>query len=72
MSVVPDEGLEMSEARVWRKSSYSDGRGGNCVEVAELPCGAALRDSKHPAKGRLPFASSEWTAFLHSARDSRR
>lgn len=55
----------------FRKSSYSDGRGGNCVEVAELPCGAAVRDSKLPGAGHLPFASSEWTAFLHSARDIR-
>lgn len=51
----------------FRKSSYS-GHGQNCVEVAELPCGAAVRDSKNPSKGHFPFPSSEWTAFLRSAR----
>lgn len=51
----------------FRKSSHS-GQDQNCVEVADLPCGAAVRDSKNPAKGHLPFSSSEWTAFLTSAR----
>lgn len=50
----------------FRKSSYSSDRV-NCVEVADLPCGAAVRDSKLPAAGHLPFRSSEWTAFLRSA-----
>ena len=51
----------------FRKSSYS-AQGQECVEVADLPCGAAVRDSKHPANGHLPFPSPEWSAFLHSAR----
>ena len=34
----------------WRKSSYSNGTGGNCVEVADLPSGRAVRDSKHPER----------------------
>ncbi|WP_083936363.1 DUF397 domain-containing protein [Nocardiopsis ganjiahuensis] len=29
--------------------------------------GAAVRDSKHPTAGHLPFPTAEWTAFLHSA-----
>ncbi|GAA1091717.1 DUF397 domain-containing protein [Nocardiopsis metallicus] len=51
----------------FRKSNYSGETGGNCVEVAGLPCGAAVRDSKRPAAGHLPFPAAEWTAFLHSA-----
>ena len=51
----------------FRKSTHS-GHGQNCVEVAELPCGAAIRDSKHPTNGHLPFPSSEWGAFLTTAR----
>ncbi|QVQ54038.1 DUF397 domain-containing protein [Spiractinospora alimapuensis] len=51
----------------FRKSSYS-GRGDNCVEVADLPAGAAVRDSQHPELGHLSFAASEWSAFLHAAR----
>ncbi|MGA5880458.1 DUF397 domain-containing protein [Streptomyces cellulosae] len=33
-------GIDLSDA-VWRKSSYSNGTGGNCVEVAEAFPGAA-------------------------------
>ncbi|MBQ1080682.1 DUF397 domain-containing protein [Nocardiopsis sp. B62] len=52
---------------VFRKSSYS-GQDQNCVEVAELPCGAAVRDSKNPEKGHFPFPAVEWSAFLGTAR----
>jgi Domain of unknown function (DUF397) len=34
---------------VWRKSSYSSGNGGQCVEVAtNLPGVVAVQDSKNP------------------------
>ncbi|GAA1437105.1 DUF397 domain-containing protein [Nocardiopsis tropica] len=56
----------------FRKSSYSTG-GENCVEVADLPAGAAIRDSKHPELGFLPVGASEWTAFARMvARDRAR
>lgn len=51
----------------FRKSSYT-GVNNNCVEVADLPCGAAVRDSKHPDRGHLPFPAAEWDAFLTAAR----
>lgn len=54
---------------VFRKSSYS-GAGENCVEVADLPRGAAVRDSKRPERGHLPFPSTEWGAFLTAARSN--
>ncbi|OLT27005.1 DUF397 domain-containing protein [Nocardiopsis sp. CNR-923] len=50
----------------FRKSSYS-GQGVNCVEVGGLPHGAAIRDSKHPDAGYLPFSTAEWTTFLKAA-----
>jgi hypothetical protein len=34
----------------WRKSSYSNGNDGDCVEVADLPGGMAVRDSKLDAR----------------------
>ncbi|MDA2810654.1 DUF397 domain-containing protein [Nocardiopsis sp. RSe5-2] len=55
----------MSKQPEWRTGSYS-GVNGNCVEVARLPAGAALRDSKHPDDAVLGFPSSEWRAFLSS------
>lgn len=57
----------MSNALTWRKSTHS-GVNGDCVEVADLPCGAAVRDSKHPERGHLDFPAAEWTAFLTAAR----
>ena len=48
----------------WRKSSYSGGNGGACVEVAALPDGTwAVRDSKDPAGPRLAFIPAQWLAF---------
>ncbi|GAA4916840.1 DUF397 domain-containing protein [Streptomonospora salina] len=52
---------------VFRTSSYSDRV--NCVEVADLPEGAAVRDSKDRDAGVLEFPASEWRAFLDAARD---
>ncbi|GAA3721577.1 hypothetical protein HDA32_002063 [Spinactinospora alkalitolerans] len=57
----------MIDELVFRKSSYS-GQAPNCVEVAGLPSGAAVRDSKHPVLGHLAFPVTEWDAFLTAAR----
>lgn len=48
---------------VWRKSSRSDNNGGACVEMAELPTGVAVRDSKDAAGPTLRFDADSWTAF---------
>ena len=48
----------------WRKSTYSNGSGGNCVEVADLPNGRAVRDSKHPQGPVLEFTRDAWRAFV--------
>jgi hypothetical protein len=49
---------------VWRKSSYSSGNGGNCVEVARnLPGAVAVRDTKDPDGPRLAIAPGRWRAF---------
>lgn len=57
----------MSNELAFRKSSYS-GQDANCVEVADLPSAAAIRDSKHPDAGHLPFPAAEWSVFLRTAR----
>lgn len=59
----------METPLAWRKSSYSSGRGENCVEVAPLPLGAAMRDSKHPQAGHLAFSVQEWAVFVSSLKD---
>jgi len=49
----------------WRKSSFSGGNGGDCVEVAVLPdARRAVRDSKDPDGGAVVFDSGEWNAFI--------
>ncbi|WP_413103981.1 DUF397 domain-containing protein [Streptomyces sp. Inha503] len=54
-------------AAVWRKSSYSNGDGGDCVEVADnLPGLVPVRDSKNPDGPALIFAAESWAAFIAS------
>ncbi|UXY22242.1 DUF397 domain-containing protein [Streptomyces cynarae] len=50
----------------WFKSSYSDGEGGECVEVATCPTTIHVRDSKHtPETGpTLMIPSASWEAFI--------
>ena len=55
---------------VWRKASHSNGNGGNnCVEVAFLDTGVAVRDSKDRSGPALMFTTAEWTAFVDSAKE---
>lgn len=55
---------------VWRKASYSNTQGGNCVEVATLADGSrAVRDSKNPSGPSLVFTPSEWAAFIAGVKD---
>ncbi|MFC4532959.1 DUF397 domain-containing protein [Sphaerisporangium dianthi] len=52
-------------AAVWRKSSFSGGNGGQCVEVADnLPSVVAVRDSKIPDGPKLLFDPSGWRSFV--------
>ncbi|TQK45044.1 uncharacterized protein DUF397 [Streptomyces sp. SLBN-118] len=49
----------------WRKSSHSDGGGGDCVEVADgFPGLAPVRDSKNPRGPVLVFPAGAWAAFV--------
>ncbi|MFJ9556315.1 DUF397 domain-containing protein [Nocardiopsis sp. NPDC101807] len=52
----------------FRKSSYSGARTENCVEVAELPAGAAVRDTQNRELGHLEFGGTEWSALLAGVR----
>nr|WP_243981784.1 DUF397 domain-containing protein [Streptomyces sp. NEAU-YJ-81] len=48
----------------WRKSSYSNQEGGNCVEVGDLARVVPVRDSKNPDGPVLVFAVASWEAFV--------
>ncbi|GAA3068642.1 DUF397 domain-containing protein [Streptosporangium carneum] len=56
----------------WRKSSRSNGNGGECVEVAvNLPGVVAVRDSKNPEGPALLFTPQVWTDFLTRVKTGR-
>jgi hypothetical protein len=53
----------------WRKSSYSNGSGGSCVEIAVLldapgQYDVAVRDSKDPHGPALTFIGRQWLDFI--------
>ncbi|WP_239110237.1 DUF397 domain-containing protein [Streptomyces anulatus] len=51
----------------WRKSSYSDGDGGACVEVAAHPSAVHIRDSKVTDGPVLTVEPAAWSAFVHGS-----
>jgi len=61
--------IDLSRAS-WYKSTFSNGSGGNCVEVARnLPGIVAVRDSKDRSGLVLAFTPAEWEAFTAGVRD---
>ncbi|URN17271.1 MULTISPECIES: DUF397 domain-containing protein [Streptomyces] len=49
---------------LWRKSSYSGGAGGECVEVADCAQTIRVRDSKDINRPALSVAAPAWAAFV--------
>ncbi|MDT0302155.1 DUF397 domain-containing protein [Streptomonospora wellingtoniae] len=63
MSVIPG---------TWRKSSYSNSTGGDCVEVANTDDhGAAVRDTKNPNLAVLALPSDAWATFLVAVKSAK-
>jgi Domain of unknown function (DUF397) len=55
--------IDLSRA-IWRKSTFSNGNGGNCIEIARnLPGTVAVRDSKDPQGPKLTFTPQDWQTF---------
>ncbi|MGW6732974.1 DUF397 domain-containing protein [Streptomyces sp. NPDC055013] len=54
----------------WRKSSFSDGNGGSCVEIADgIPGVVPVRDSKLASDSPvLLIPAHAWRGFLTSLR----
>ena len=52
----------------WRKSTYSDANGGNCVETASSDSVVLIRDTTDRDGGTLAFAADAWQAFLATLR----
>jgi hypothetical protein len=51
----------------WRKSSYSDASGGQCVEVAS-DGRVLVRDTTDSDGGTLAFSHAAWQRFLSTIR----
>lgn len=53
----------------WRKSSYSNSDGGQCVEVSDdFPGVVPVRDSKVTSGPVLAFPAHAWQAFVQTLR----
>lgn len=53
----------------WRKSTFSNGSGGNCVQVGQLPQGRlAVRDTQNRTGAVLQFSAEAWHLFITSIR----
>lgn len=57
---------ELNCAR-WRRSSYSNTNGGNCVEISEdFPGTVPVRDSKIPHGPVIVVPAAAWDVFVNS------
>ncbi|MFD5662168.1 DUF397 domain-containing protein [Streptomyces hirsutus] len=57
----------------WRKSTYSNGQGGDCLELADdIPGAIPVRDSKNPTGPVLFVAPAAWAAFIDGIRTGAR
>lgn len=57
--------MEVSKI-VWRKSTRSTSTGGECIELAALPGGVGIRDSKDPDGPKLLVGRDEFAALVAS------
>ncbi|WP_329220357.1 DUF397 domain-containing protein [Streptomyces sp. NBC_01485] len=68
----PSKRLDLNSA-AWRKSSYSDELGSDCVEVADNFPGVIpvipVRDSKNPQGPAVVFPAGAWAAFLSGLKE---
>lgn len=59
---------DLSNAR-WSKSSYSNGQGGDCLEVADgVPGVVPVRDSKVVDGDVVVIGAAAWSAFVTGAK----
>jgi hypothetical protein len=57
--------MEAVDSATWRKSSYSGGNGGGCVETGVADAGRVLvRDTTNRDGGTLSIPAEAWRAFM--------
>jgi hypothetical protein len=47
----------------WRKSTYSDANGGQCLEATDRQGHVMIRDTANRAAGTLAFTADAWQQF---------
>jgi hypothetical protein len=61
----------MTDRERWRKSSYSGGQGGNCVEVAGDGRRVLVRDTRQAGSGPvLGFSAQAWRRFADQVKQA--
>ena len=50
----------------WRKSTYSDANGGQCVEAASGHGSVLVRDTTDRAGGTLTLSTEAWQTFTNT------
>jgi hypothetical protein len=60
----------MTGNAMWRKSSYSGGSGGDCVEVRDDTGRVLVRDTKDRTGPVLPFTPQAWRRFADRVKRS--
>jgi hypothetical protein len=61
----------MTDRARWRKSSYSGGQGGNCVEVAGDSRRVLVRDTRQARTGPvLEFSAQAWRRFADQVKQA--
>ncbi|MFJ6011667.1 DUF397 domain-containing protein [Streptomyces sp. NPDC092952] len=53
----------------WRKSSYSGGANGECLEVSDGHASIPVRDSKNPTGPAILFPARGWSEFVAAVRN---
>lgn len=69
----PASHRDLSNA-IWRASSYSNGQGGACVEIADnlpAPHPLPVRDSKNPTGPALFVSAQGWKTFISAVKTNR-
>ena len=54
----------------WRKSTYSGGNGGDCVEIGGTERAVAVRDTRDRAGAVLTFGPDAWRRFAATIKDA--
>jgi hypothetical protein len=58
------------ETMNWRKSTYSSGNGGECVEVADHANRVLVRDTEDRQGPTLAFSPAAWRRFAEQVKRS--